>query len=159
MQRQGPHPHHPHHHPSYHGARGGGGGGGGMAHPHPASNSFPGQPPFSAAFTNAAATAQALPPLHGIAGSALSSSATSASGAATPAAGAPALSVPARSWRFSPAHIAASPSVADGLTEVEERRVRRAACNHIQETIRRALEEHYRRAGPQGKHTPAYFEQ
>lgn len=54
-----------------------------------------------------------------------------------------------RIWRFHPDHIASSPSILDGLTSAQEYRIRRASCNHIIETIRLVMEEHYRQISSQ----------
>ncbi len=92
--------------------------------------------------------------------SSFSSSSSSSSSAAPYVAPPPELR--ARVWRFHPDHIASSPSVLDGMTAAQERRLRRAACSHIAETVKCALEDKYRRV-PEAqrgeKFTPSYFEQ
>jgi hypothetical protein len=88
-----------------------------------------------------------------------------ASSSGSSSSGAPYVAPPSelrpRVWRFHPDHIASSPSVQDGMTAAQERRLRRAACNHINETVKAALEEKYRRVpeAQRDKFTSSYFEQ
>lgn len=67
-------------------------------------------------------------------------------------------SIEARCWRFSDEHIAASPSVADGMSPAAEAALRRAGAAHMLETIRLVLEAPWRGAPESSRPPRAAFE-
>jgi hypothetical protein len=71
------------------------------------------------------------------------------------AAGAAAAAAPAAPcWRFSDAHIAASPSAADGMPAATEAALRRAGAAHVLETVRLVVSAPYR-ALPEASRPPS----